>query len=184
MLWALCPVLADNIPVQPRRDRAQLCAGLPQGSPILGLGPLSWLPSTARYFGHGCRDKWLWSSLCLLGGWMNSHCSVGALGFCQPWPGLGWGRAIPARRKWCDTRVLDLLISVGAGMGCHGMGSHKSLGRLWFKKRSFSACCLLQMCGTSISQGCFSIAMQSMACGSWRESTNIKWVRYWDTWGC
>lgn len=35
-----------------------------------------------------------------------------------------------ARRKCCDTRALDLLISVGTGIPSHGMGSHKSLGRL------------------------------------------------------
>lgn len=35
-----------------------------------------------------------------------------------------------ARRKCCDTRVLDLLISVRAGISSHGTGSHKSLGTL------------------------------------------------------
>lgn len=42
---------------------------------------------------------------------------------------LGMGE-LPALRKWRDTRALDLLISVGTGMGCHGMVSHRSLGRL------------------------------------------------------
>lgn len=36
---------------------------------------------------------------------------------------------LPALRKWCDTRALDLLISVGTGVGCHGMVSHRTLER-------------------------------------------------------
>ena len=42
---------------------------------------------------------------------------------------LGMGE-LPALRKRCDIRAFDLLISVGTGMGCHGMVSHRSLGRL------------------------------------------------------
>lgn len=34
------------------------------------------------------------------------------------------------------------------------------------------------MWGTCISRGCFCIAVQSVVCGNWRESTNIKWVRH------
>lgn len=55
--------------------------------------------------------------------------------------GQGWGDAghgqLLALRKQCDTRALDLLISVGTGMGCCGVVSHRSLGRLIQEKKPF-----------------------------------------------
>lgn len=60
---------------------------------------------------------------------MNSRC--GGTGFLPALAEamLSMGE-LPALRKQCDTRALDLLISIGTGMGCHRMVSHRSLRRL------------------------------------------------------
>lgn len=49
---------------------------------------------------------------------------------------LGMGELL-ALRKQCDTRALDLLISVGTEMGCCGVVSHRSLGRLIQEEKPF-----------------------------------------------